>query len=332
MTTVLVTGATGFVGSALCRKLCDLDYDVIAFHRYSSTIDQIEKLPLRRMIGDLLEDGALENVFSQKPDIVIHLAAQHVSGRNASRLLDVNVGGTRRILQASFNSSVKRVIFMSSALTMGTAEPAADFKSEPMPVTESHQWNNQLASWPFARSKHLAEQEIQWASAYGLDVVTLNPMTITGAGDHYRKLTSLIARYQRTPPAYSIAGGINLIDVQDVVQGIVNAIQYGEKGKRYLLGGTNLSYSELFRILSEMTGAELPGMQLPSGLSNRLFDFKIKNLDFFSTGSDGTDLLQLAGKYLYFDGRNSRLALRLSPPRDIRQSIKETLEWFEQNL
>ena len=97
MSVILVTGATGFIGSALCQSLCDLGHDVIAFHRYNSDIGLIEKLPLHRVIGDLTDDNSIENAFSYRPEIVFHLAAQHVSGRSSARLMDVNVGGTRRI-------------------------------------------------------------------------------------------------------------------------------------------------------------------------------------------------------------------------------------------
>ena len=332
MSVILVTGATGFIGSALCQSLCDLGHDVIAFHRYNSDIGLIEKLPLHRVIGDLTDDNSIENAFSYRPEIVFHLAAQHVSGRSSARLMEVNVGGTRRILQASFNAGIKRVVLMSSALTLGTAEPTFGQLQSTSAMTETHQWNSALDNWPFALSKRFVEQEAQWAAAFGMDIVICNPMMVCGAGDHYRKTTSMIARYRRKPPAFLVEGGINLIDIQDVVQGLIGAMNYGETGKRYLLSGTNLSYDALFQVLSDLTGEKKPTMQLPTGLSNRLFDYKIRHPDLFLAGSFGNDMLQLAGKHFYFDGTDSRLALHLPPTRNIKDSIVETLDWFEKNI
>jgi nucleoside-diphosphate-sugar epimerase len=134
------------------------------------------------------------------PEIVFHLGAQQFSGRNLTRLMDVNVGGTRRIFQASFNAHVKRIILMSSAVTMGTAELSPDRHRSPKPVGETHGWDRTLESWPFAWSKLLAEYETQWAIAYGMDIVIGNPCC------DRRGLTieeiRLMARFHDNPPNF----------------------------------------------------------------------------------------------------------------------------------
>ncbi|HOP00955.1 MAG TPA: NAD-dependent epimerase/dehydratase family protein [Flexilinea sp.] len=331
MTTILVTGATGFIGSALCRELCERGYQVIGFHRLSSSLKMIEGLPIQRVIGDLTDESSIENAFSYHPEIVFHLGAQQFSGRNLTRLMDVNVGGTRRIFQASFNAHVKRIILMSSAVTMGTAELSPDRHRSPKPVVETHGWDRTLESWPFAWSKLLAEYETQWAIAYGMDIVICNPMFVIGPGDYYRRNTGLIARFHDKPPKFFIEGGINLIHVNEVVQGLIQAMNYGEKGRRYLLSGTDRSFQQFFGDLAKLSGTPAPRMQLPTGFSNRLYLYRNRHPDLFPVEKTDINLLRMAGKYFYYDGKNSRLALHLPPPQPIEPALQETLNWFREN-
>lgn len=326
---VLVTGSTGFIGSVLCRSLCEKGDQVVAFHRPSSVIKMIEDLPVKHVIGDLCDENSVEHAFSGKPEVVFHLGAQMAAGRTRNRLMDVNVGGTRRVFQAAIRNSVSRVILVSSAFTLGIPEISQVEHSGPGLISESHNWNFSADKWPFAWSKYLAEREVQLASAQGLDVVILNPSIVIGPGDHYRRTNSFLVQMKKNPPVFLVDGGINLVHVQNVVNGLIQAVDFGEKGERYILGGTNISFHDLFSLMSEIAGFSAPRLALSNKLSQEVFKFKNGQKNPMNIGSMETDLYQFAGYFFYYDTRKARLDLHLPPPKKIDDSLKESWAWFE---
>ncbi len=324
---VLVTGATGFIGSALCRTLCEEGYDVIAFHRPSSILSGIENLPLQRRMGDLSDPDSIAQAFTEKPELVFHLGAQMAAGRNKNRMLDVNVAGTRRVFQAAIRHNVRRVILTSTAFTLGVPEsvPGVDL---PLLMTEEHVWNFSPDRWPYAWSKYLAEREVQLASTQGLDAVILNPSLVIGPGDLYRRTNSFLLR-MRTPKPFLVQGGVNLVHVQDVVRGMIRAAEYGGSGERYLLSGTNISIPDLYALVGKIAGFSVPKLVLSHKLSKGIFDFLNSRRNPAHIGSMESNLFQFAGHYFYYDSKKTRLSLRLPPFRDLQTSLEESWNWFQ---
>lgn len=324
---ILVTGATGFIGSALCRALVERGDSVIAFHRYTSSLTGIADLPIKRVIGDLTDDASIHNALQQYPDAVIHLGARQVAARSVDPLLAVNVAGTRTLLEESFRAGVRRVVLMSTAATLGYTT-ARTLEGDVIPLTETHASTLNPEEEPFTASKKLAEVEAQWALAYGLDVVTTHAGTVIGAGDHYRKRLNLITQYIENTPKVRFDGGLNLVDVRDVVMGLIHAVNYGERGERYLLTGTNVDFDTLFQKLSDLTGVAGPTLKVDPSRVNDLFRFKQNARNLFPVGGSDVDLSRLAGKYYYYDNRVSRLALKLAPPRPLDSTLRDTYAYL----
>lgn len=324
---VMVTGATGFIGAALCRALIANGDDVIAFHRFNSKLDGIADLPIKRAIGDMTEPDTFHNALRYVPDAVVHLAARHISGASIQPLIDVNVTGARNLFQAAFRTGVRRVIVLSSAMTVGYTT-CADERGRVIPISETHTAPIRVEAEPVIYSKRLLEDEMQWALAYGLDVVSLSPFQVVGPGDRYRRRLNFISRYAENPPPIWYDGGINLIDIDDVTDGIIAALDHGEKGQRYLLTGHNVSFRDLFKELAALTGVPAPTLKAPSDWMNRYFDLKVRAGNFFPSGGLDTDPHRLAGKYYYFDNSASRLALKLASPRPLRPSLRSAYDWF----
>ncbi len=327
---ILVTGATGFIGAALCRALVGRGDHVVAFHRYSSSLRGIEDLPIQRAIGDLTDEASIRNAMQHYPDAVVHLAARQLSARSLDPLYAVNVTGSRVVFQEAFRAGVRRVVLVSSAATIGPS-PAHSPRGKIIPITESGGAALVPEDEPFASSKKAAEIEAQWALAYGLDVVTVNPAVVLGPGDRYRRRLNPITRFIENPPRFWFDGGLNYVDVRDVVAGLIGAIEYGEKGKRYLLTGTNLSYFDLYKKLADLTGVPAPALKFSASAVNRYFRLKQRARNIFPVGGTDNDPARLAGQYYYFDNRASRLALKLSPPRSIDETLRDAYEWFQRS-
>ena len=324
---ILVTGATGFIGSSLCHVLVEQGHDVIAFHRPESSLEPLGELPLRKVAGDITDEPSLSRAFDEKPEVVFHLAARHVHGRNSERLIEINAGGTRRVIQEAFRVGVSRIVMMSSALTIGYADAVASDEDPFAAIDENHNWLNPPPYWQFAWSKLYAEREAQWAGLYGMDIVLCNPFWVVGPNDTHRLWSNLVSQFIQYPPKSIISGGVNLIAVDDAVRGLMHALNYGERGKRYLLCGENLSFSQLFGMLSEITGKPAPQLSLPGSLTNRIVNYRLRFRNLFPNAELFDDPIFFSGKYFYYNDNESRLALHLPPPSGIRETLEKTYEW-----
>jgi dihydroflavonol-4-reductase len=134
-----------------------------------------------------------------------------------------------------------------------------------LPVDENHTWNYRPEWWPYGYSKYLAELEVQAAVARGLDVVIVNPTIIIGAGDVNRVQGGAIIQIARGRVPLAVAGGLNIVHIQDVVQGHLLARQRGRCGHRYILGGENISAASFIALVAHLAGVRPPWLVLPGG-------------------------------------------------------------------
>ncbi len=328
---VLVTGATGFIGSALCSELCRDGYEVAAFHRPTSYMDNIKHLSIVRTVGDLTDEDSVDRaVGSFRPEVIFHLGAQMVPAPTVNRIMQVNVLGTRAVFLAALKYGVSRVVMMSSACTLGLPELFRKHNQPPVVINESRVQKAEMPLWPFARSKYLAEMEAQSAATGGLDTVIVNPFLVVGPGDRYRRKSSILMQLKNRPPSVVVRSGINVIPVDDAVRGLRHACRYGKSGERYLLCGENLTFMEFCRICSKAGGFEEPkllyeedriaGLLARAGIGRRL---KIECLD--------DNILRYTNRFFFYDPKKSRVELHLPPAGDVRDTIEKTYRWFEEN-
>lgn len=330
---VLVTGATGFIGSALCGELCRLGHTVAAFHRPTSTINNISSFSLTRLVGDLTdEDSVMQAVTSFHPQVIYHLGAQMNAAPTVNRIMQVNVLGTRAVLLAALRNGVDRVVLMSSAAALGL--PDAYYHNEdrsPASINESRVQAAESDLWPFAKSKYLAEMEAQSAATGGLDTVIVNPFMVIGPGDWYRRKSSLLLQMKTEQPKMMVRGGINVISIQDTVTGLINACRYGKSGERYLLCGENVTYQHFFEMCGSIAGFESPRLLFENEtLSRIMVKFGVgQNLHIECL--EGS-IYAYPNRYFYYDPKKSRVALHLPPLSDLETTIRDTYRWFEENI
>ena len=230
---VLVTGATGFVGGNLVRALVREDVEVRALVRSEGPHLALEGLAVDRVLGDL-EDPESLRAAARGCDVVFHAAAlTKLWDRDPKKHFQVNVVGTRNILTAAETAGVERVVHTSTWVVVGRPAPDAL-------ATEGTQPSPDDLRGPYRRTKWLAEQEVLAAVARGQDVVIVSPTVPIGPWDVKPTPTGrIVLDFIRGSMPVAIGVHLNLIDVEDVVQGHIAAWRRGGPGERYLLGNWN---------------------------------------------------------------------------------------------
>lgn len=255
----LVTGATGFVGAAVVRALLRTGVEVRVIARPGSDSTNLGALNVEKVPGDLRDKESLREALRGCRQLY-HVAAHYALwAKDPSIFYDINVAGTRNLLEAAREVGVERTVYCSTIGAIGLP-PGGGLGTEETPVSLE-----QMAGH-YKRSKYLAEQEVHKLAKEGLPVVIVNPSAPVGEGDVKPTPTGqvIVDFMKGRMPAY-IETGMNIIDVDDVATGHVLAMEKGRQGERYILGGTNLLLREVFEILSELTGLKAPALKLPRG-------------------------------------------------------------------
>ena len=254
MARVLVTGATGFIGSHVVRALLARGDDVRATVRRSSRQDPLDGLDVDRVVADITDRAAMRRAV-KGVERVFHVAGTNNLRLSAEQLLRVNAEGTRTVLDVCLAAGVQRVVHVSSVAAIGPARPGGA-------LDERHVHTGPLGI-PYADAKHAAEVEALRVAAQGLDVVIGCPAHVLGRGDDRRSSTEVVRRFLlRRIPAY-VDGAICIVDVEDVAAGLLLCDEKGITGERYILGTRNYTWQRLFGELQRVSGVEGPAVRLP---------------------------------------------------------------------
>ncbi|MBN1402815.1 MAG: NAD-dependent epimerase/dehydratase family protein [Anaerolineae bacterium] len=251
----LVTGGTGFVGSAVVRALLAEGWEVACLVRGSSDRRNLQGLEVKLVWGDLGDQASLARAISGC-DVLYHVAALYSSrAEDADELFRVNVEGTRHVLRAAWQAGVARIVHTS---TIGTIGQPVDGRL----ATEQERFQAWESASPYARSKLKAEELALDLAAQGAPIVVVNPCAPVGARDVKPSSTGQrILDYLRGhTPSFS-PGGINFVSVEDVAQGHLLAAEKGRLGQRYILGHLqgNLQLDDFYCIMERITGLRPPG-------------------------------------------------------------------------
>ena len=256
---VLVTGATGFIGSAVARALLDSDTEVRALVRPGADRRALEGLAVETVHGDLCDAGSLR-VALKGCQQLYHVAGHYALwARDPSIFYRVNVDGTKALMEAARDVGIERIVYTSTIGAIGLPE-GGGFGTEETPISLS-----QMAG-DYKKSKFLAEQEVLNMVKEGLPVVIVNPSAPVGIWDVKPTPTGqIVVDFMKGRMAAYIETGMNLIDVEDVAIGHLQAMERGCLGERYILGCSNLMLKEVFDILGPLTGVRIPKVKLPRG-------------------------------------------------------------------
>jgi dihydroflavonol-4-reductase len=321
-----VTGATGFLGSHVARRLQDRGADLRLLVRSSSRTDNIADLPAEHVVGDLRDLESLKRGIAGC-EFVFHVAADYrLWAVNGQELYQSNVEGTRNILQAARESRVRRVVYTSSVATMGFGNNG-HMTDENTPVSLSNMIGD------YKRSKFIAEQLVIEAARSGQDVVMVNPTTPIGERDIKPTPTGRIVVdfLKRKFPAY-VDTGLNLVDVRECAEGHLLAMEKAAPGERYILGGVNLTLKQILDKLAAITGLPSPSIRLPYAVA-----YATGVVDTLVTGTMlkreprvTLDSVRMGRKKMFVTSAKAEGELGWCPG-PVDGALKRAVEWFRAN-
>ena len=320
---ILVTGGTGFIGSALVRLLIDAGAKVRVLARAGSDRRNLDRLPVEFAIGDLEEAASLAPAL-EGCDGLFHVAADYrLWVPEPSTMYRANVDGTRALMTAALAAGVRRVVYTSSVAVLGLHDDGR-------PADEMTGATLDEMIGPYKRSKFLAEAEVQRLVAEaGLPAVIVNPSTPVGPRDAKPTPTGrmIVEAAAGHMPAF-VDTGLNLVHVDDVARGHLAAFERGRIGERYILGGENLTLAEVLGTIAELTGRRKPWLQVPRAAIYPVAiaaeaTARITGGEPFVT----IDGLRLAKKKMFFSSAKAIRELGYEPG-PVRPALEEAVAWF----
>ena len=323
----LITGATGFIGSAVLRHLLAAGHDVRALIRPKSDRRNITGLPVEIVYGDLTDRKSLDQGM-KGCSTLFHLAADYrLWVSKAEEMYEVNVVGTRNIMHAALNVGIKRVVYTSSVATLG-------FTLDGSPADEETPASLKDMIGHYKRSKFMAEAEVKrLADEQGLPVVIVNPSTPVGPRDIRPTPTGriIVDAASGRMPAY-VDTGLNLVHVDDVAIGHLLALEHGRVGDRYILGACNMTLQEIFCGIAAITGQSPPKICLPHRLIFPIACVSEAWAHLVSRREPRVTLngVRLAREKMFFSTEKARRFLGFNP-RPVEEALGDAVSWFREN-
>lgn len=256
---VLVTGASGFIGRKLCFTLAEMGYEVVALCRNINHPFLIQHRNIQFVKGDVLEIESLSSAMKGCYQVYHTAAMAKMWCKNEQDFYDVNVLGTRNVLECALKLDVEKVVHTS---TCGVWGPTLNF-----PISEN---DPRAVGFPisYERTKYLAELEVKAFVKKGLEVVIVNPSRVYGDGPitDSNTVSKMVTGYINGTWHFIPGDGeaiANYAFVDDVVNGHISAMQNGRNGERYILGGEDVSFNGFFNTLKEITGKKRKLYKIP---------------------------------------------------------------------
>jgi dihydroflavonol-4-reductase len=320
-TEVFLTGATGFVGGHVLRALLQAGYRVRALVRPGSPRPPA-LVGCRLVTGTLEQPGALAPAM-QGCRYLVHCAALYsFAPADRRRLARINVAGTRGLLEAARIAGVERAVVTSSSVTVGPASPGR-------PATEA-QWAPGDDGLSAYHASKIAQQRA--ALAARVPVVLVLPTAPVGPGDWKPTPTGrVILDFLRGRIVATVAGGMNVVAVEDVARAHVLALERGQPGERYLVGGENLSFRQLWQLLAAVTGRPAPRVELPLEVPLALaWADELRCRLLRAQPVVPLEGVRLARHYMYVDDTKAREELG-HQPSPVREALARAVAWYREH-
>ena len=324
--TVLVTGGTGFVGSAVARVLKNAGFAVRVLARPSSPRHQLAGSDVEFCEGDLREPDSVAEAMA---DIryLFHVAADYrLWARDPREIMETNVSGTRIVMEQALRAGIERIVHTSSVATI-SPHPQGLAADETMPLAEAQ------GIGAYKRSKIAAERLVERLVAErGLPAVIVNPSTPVGPRDVRPTPTGriIIESACGRIPGF-VDTGLNLVHVDDVAAGHLAALLRGKIGERYILGGQNVFFSEILANIARIVGRRPPRLRIPHAMvvpvayaAEALA--RLTGKEPFAT----LDGVRMAKHRMFFTARKAERELGFYA-RPYIEGLEQAVQWFRDN-
>lgn len=321
---IVITGATGHLGNVLVRKLVSMNKKVRTLILPGEDITSLEGLEVEKVEGDIRDPDSLRRAI-EGVDIVYHCAGIiSILPGQQKQLYQVNVLGTRNVVNMCLETKVKRLVYTSSIHALSEPAPGIVFD-------ESRKFDPENVLGEYSKSKTLGTLEVIKGIKKGLDAVILCPSGIIGPYDYrVSEMGKLIVDFVKGKVKAYADGAYDFVDVRDVAEGLILSCEKGKKGECYILSGQQISVCQLLKFLEGITGVKAPSLKVPHQVA-RVFGFfnvlycnlmKIKPLFTpFSIDVLASNSLVSCQKAQDELGYSSR---------SIYESLRETIQWFKQ--
>jgi dihydroflavonol-4-reductase len=320
---VLVTGATGFVGSAIVRALLAAGYPVRALVRASSPRGNLAGLEIEIIEGDIRDANAVTRAMSGIRSVAHAAADYRLWACDSKAIIHTNVEGTRTVMGGALAAGVERVVYTSTVATLTLRADGAP-ADETMPLADT------AAVGAYKRSKIIAERLVEnMIACDALPAMIVNPSTPIGPRDVRPTPTGrlIVAAASGRMPGF-VSTGLNLVHVDDVAAGHVAALTHGKIGERYILGGENVLLADMLRDIARLAGQRPPRFKLPRA---PLYPLALAaEMIAAMTGREPLltlEGLRMSGQRMFFSSAKAgrELGFRARPYAD---GLRDAIDWF----
>src|SRR3954470_9605774 len=316
MSTTLVTGATGLVGSHVARALVVRGDRVRVTVPAHAALDAIADLDVEVVAADVTDRREMRRAL-RGVDRLFHVAGATTLRAGWRDLYDANVTGTRIALEEALRAGVERAVHTSAVAALGPAQRGST-------ADETHVLNAARIGISYANIKAEAEREALRVCAQGLPVVIVNPAHVLGRGDVHRSSTELVRRFLRREIPLYVEGAQCIVGAADVARGHLLADERGTVGERYILGGRNFTNDRLFADLGRLSGVEPPAVKLPLAAA-----LALARAAEALPGRPAITVEEVRALSLWWAFRSTKAKRELGwPPVQHEPPLIDTIEWF----
>ncbi|MCG8528736.1 MAG: NAD-dependent epimerase/dehydratase family protein [Opitutales bacterium] len=315
---VLVTGASGFIGSHVVKKLLSVGYQVRLTHRKHSNLYRLDGLDVEKSIADVRDPESMERALSGCRAVIHCASLSNWKDLLSPALREIIVDGTRIIADYCQKNSI-RMVYVSSAAALGASKFSPEIRHR------ESEFNLDPDQFTYAALKSEADNLCSTKTEEGADIVMVHPVETYGPGDDQMVTASTLKDFLSLPICVTCDGGTSIAHVEDVANGIVAALERGKSGNKYILGSENLSILELAELTLKVADRKKPIVKIPRRLLNLLIDtmFRIP-LPFFR---ENRAKLRYATYYWYFETEPCLKELGV-PFRSAEKIVEETVNWL----
>jgi len=322
---ILVTGGSGYIGSAVVRELLNGKDKIKVLARKSDDLGNLDGLNVELAYGDITDFHSIIDAL-KGCDRVFHLAAIYAIWLPDPKMMNwVNVQGSKNVFEACLQKKIKKVVYTSSVAALGA-------HGKEHPADETAQFNLWHTKDPYYLSKFQAEQVALDYFRRGLPLAIVNPTNPCGPRDTMPTPNGqlIINVIQGKLPGY-VDGGINVSDIDDTAKGHVLAMKKGKPGEKYVLGNTNVSVKEYFDLIAQIGGGKSPSIKIPTSVA--VFSGHLYRLLAEITKKPPVTTaawVRVGSEYSFWDSTKAVKKLGM-PQTPIRESIKNAIDWFKEN-